>query len=127
MFGKVRCVVLLVVAALAAVAWGEEHYTDKYDKINIDQILTNDRLLNNYRKCLTQGYDDDCSQEGKALKKVLSEALVTDCKLCTEKQKANAEKVIKHLLKNKPEIWQEISARYDPHGEYFKLHPDLKP
>lgn len=48
----------------------------------------------------------------------MPDAIATDCQKCTEKQKEGSEKVIKYLSQNKPEIWLELEAIYDPNGLY---------
>lgn len=56
----------LGVAAMALARPGEEHYTEKFDSVDIDQILGNRRLLVPYVKCtLDQG---KCAPDGKELK-----------------------------------------------------------
>lgn len=61
--------VALCVVACAGLTFARpdgEHYTDKYDSINIDEIIGNRRLLVPYVKCvLDQGR---CAPEGKELK-----------------------------------------------------------
>lgn len=43
-----------------------EQYTDRYDDLDINEILANKRLLSTYIKCvLDQGR---CTSEGKAIK-----------------------------------------------------------
>lgn len=41
-------------------------YTTKYDNIDIDQILSNDRLFTNYYNCLLD--KGKCSPDGQELK-----------------------------------------------------------
>lgn len=41
-------------------------YTSKYDNVDLDQILKNDRLLNNYVKCLLE--KGKCTPDGAELK-----------------------------------------------------------
>lgn len=43
-----------------------EQYTDRYDEINIEEILGNKRLLTGYVKCLLD--TGRCTPEGKELK-----------------------------------------------------------
>lgn len=70
MFGaemKVAVVCLLAFAAVVYVAARpEEKYTNKFDNIDVDQILHSDRLLNNYFKCLMG--EASCTPEGNELK-----------------------------------------------------------
>lgn len=59
---------LAVVVALVAVSRAEEKYTTKYDNIDLEQILKNDRLLNKYFDCLMAASDAGCTADGKELK-----------------------------------------------------------
>lgn len=55
----------------------------------------------------------------------LPDALVTGCVKCNEKQKATAEKVIRHLKNNRPADWNRLVTKYDPKGQYqqrFEAH-----
>nr|AJP61955.1 chemosensory protein [Phenacoccus solenopsis] len=109
-------VVLTLFLAVAGVAYAADTYTTKFDNIDIDQILHNERLLKPYVNCLLT--DTKCTADANELKRVLPEALVTNCQKCSEKQKQGAEKVISYLAKNKPEIWSKILAKYDKNNEY---------
>lgn len=57
--------VLLVLCCLA-VATLANKYTDKYDNLNIEEILENQRLLHAYVACVLD--KGKCSPEGKELK-----------------------------------------------------------
>lgn len=48
----------------------------------------------------------------------MPDAIASDCEKCTQKQKEGSEKVIKFLSMNKPMIWEELDAIYDPEGLY---------
>nr|CAD7446219.1 unnamed protein product [Timema bartmani] len=52
----------------------------------------------------------------------LPDALHTDCSKCSEKQKEGSDKVIHFLIDNKPELWKELEAKFDPQGEYKKKY-----
>lgn len=57
------CVLFLAALALAR---PDDHYTDKYDNVDLDEILANKKLLEGYVKCiLDQG---KCTPDGKELK-----------------------------------------------------------
>lgn len=57
--------VVFLVCVLAAVVYGEQ-YTDKYDNIDLDEILHNEKILQSYVNCcLDQG---KCTPDGKELK-----------------------------------------------------------
>lgn len=64
---KVAVVLCFVIfAALASARPGEEHYTDRYDNVDLDEILSNKKILESYVKCiLDQG---KCTPDGKELK-----------------------------------------------------------
>nr|CAJ01465.1 hypothetical protein [Locusta migratoria] len=111
-----------LVAAAAAAA-----YTTKYDNIDLDDILHNDRLLKKYHECLVSSSDASCTPDGKELKAVIPDALTNECAKCNEKQKAGAEKVIKFLIKEKPDLWEPLEKKYDPSGSFRqKYGPELK-
>lgn len=115
------CCLVALVAVTSVAARPEEEkkepkYTNKFDNIDIDQILKSDRLLTNYYKCLMD--EGRCTPEGTELKRVLPDALATECSKCSEKQREVTEKVIKFLVDNKPEMWKKLSKKYDPEGVY---------
>ncbi|KOB73531.1 Olfactory protein [Operophtera brumata] len=112
---------LHVLCCLTAAALADK-YTDKYDNIDLKEILENKRLLLAYVACaLDKG---KCSPEGKELRDNLQEAIATGCEKCTETQEKGAYTVIEHLIKNEPEIWREITAKFDPEGKYRKKYED---
>lgn len=57
---------VLVSCVIAAAIAADEKYSDKYDNIDIDEILTNKRLLHAYIDCLMER--GKCTPEGKELK-----------------------------------------------------------
>lgn len=57
-------VVLTTLVALAASA--RNSYTNKFDNIDVDKILNNDRILTQYIKCLMD--EGSCTTEGRELK-----------------------------------------------------------
>lgn len=110
---------IVVLFALAAYALADgEHYTTKYDNVDIDAILSNQRLTTNYVNCLLD--KGKCNEDGKTLKEVIPDALVTECKKCNEKQRASVRKVAHHLIKNRKSDWDALIAKYDPEGKFQK-------
>ncbi|XP_075981770.1 allergen Tha p 1-like isoform X2 [Anticarsia gemmatalis] len=102
--------------ASVCVARPDDHYTDKYDNVNLDEILSNKRLLGPYIKCaLDQG---KCAPDAKELKDHIKDALETECSKCTDTQKDGTRRVIKHLINNEEESWNELAAKYDPDRKY---------
>nr|ADP65808.1 hypothetical protein [Locusta migratoria] len=106
-----------LVAAAAA-------YTTKYDNIDLDEILHNDRLLKKYHECLLADDDASCTPDGKELKAAIPDALTNECSKCNEKQKNGAEKVIRFLIKEKPDLWSPLETKYDPSGSYRQKYAD---
>lgn len=58
--------VAVVLLAIVACVVAKGTYTTKYDNIDVEQILKNDRLLNNYVKCLLD--TGRCTPDGTELK-----------------------------------------------------------
>ncbi|CAH1640301.1 unnamed protein product [Spodoptera littoralis] len=107
--------VLSIVVTMAAFV-AAETYTDRYDHINIDEIIENRKLLVPYIKCtLDQGR---CTPEGRELKAHIKDAMQTSCSKCTDKQKKGARKVVRHIRAKEQEYWKQILAKYDPEDQY---------
>ncbi|XP_065083456.1 ejaculatory bulb-specific protein 3-like [Ochlerotatus camptorhynchus] len=113
---------LFVVAAFAlfAVVAAQEKYTTKYDGVDLDEILKSDRLFNNYFKCLMD--QGRCTPDGNELKRILPDALKTDCVKCSEKQKNGTQKVINYLIDNRASQWKSLQAKYDPENVYVEKY-----
>lgn len=56
----------LLVILIAVVSCDEDKYTTKYDNIDLDSILQNDRLVKNYVDCFLER--GKCTKEGSILK-----------------------------------------------------------
>nr|CAD7398366.1 unnamed protein product [Timema poppensis] len=123
-----KCVLsLCVLAVFLGLAQSEEGYTTKFDNVDLDKILGNDRLLKGYVDCLLAEKDDGCTPDGKELKAVIPDAMTNKCAKCNDKQKEGAKKVINYLRENKPEDWKNMQAKYDPKGEHSEeLDRELK-
>nr|AKI84389.1 CSP6 [Holotrichia parallela] len=116
---------LLIISVLAVVVLSkpaDEKYTTKYDTLNLDEILNNDRLRNAYFKCLTN--KGACTEDAKELKDVLPDALQTDCTKCSDTQRKNAEVVIRYYMDKRKEEWEELKKLYDPDGIYEEKYKD---
>lgn len=113
-----KLIVAVALMCMVAVAWGKpaSTYTDKWDNINVDEILESQRLLKAYVDCLMDR--GRCTPDGKALKETLPDALENECSKCTEKQKSGSDKVIRHLVNKRPDLWKELSTKYDPDNIY---------
>ncbi|CAH2089573.1 unnamed protein product [Euphydryas editha] len=109
---------ILCLFALFAITFARpgDIYTDKYDNIDLDEILSNRRLLIPYIKCILD--EGRCSPEGKELKLHIVEALENDCAKCTDAQKRGNKKVMRHLINYEQDYWQQLVAKYDPEHKY---------
>lgn len=109
---------LVAAALLACAAQAQRHarYDSRYDYLDVDAILDSRRLVRNYVECLVNM--KPCSPEGKALKRILPEALRTKCARCTERQRQSAVKVIKRLKSDYPNEWSRLAGRWDPNGDF---------
>lgn len=112
--------VVVTLALFAVVAAQDGKYTTKYDGVDLDEILKSDRLFNNYYKCLLD--QGRCTPDGNELKRVLPDALKTDCAKCSEKQKSGTEKVINYLIDNRGEQWKALQLKYDPDNIYVNKY-----
>ncbi|XP_075165939.1 pherokine 3 [Haematobia irritans] len=112
---------LLVAAIFVGLASAAgKNYTSKYDNVNVENVLNNDRVLTNYIKCLMG--DGSCTPEGRELKKLLPDALQSDCSKCSDVQKRNSQKVITFLRSRRPGDWKLLLEKYDPNGTYRAKH-----
>ncbi|KAK9500217.1 hypothetical protein O3M35_001516 [Rhynocoris fuscipes] len=114
-----RPIVFLCLFVVACV-YAASTYTTKYDNIDLDEILNNDRIYKKYFDCLAN--KGKCTPDGKELKDALPDALKTGCQKCTEKQKHGAEKVLKYLLEHKKADYDVLEKLYDPEGVYRKKY-----
>ncbi|KAL3275490.1 hypothetical protein HHI36_020250 [Cryptolaemus montrouzieri] len=96
---------------------------NKYENLEIDDMLKNERIVQNFYQCLMTG--EKCIPEAAELRENLPEIVQTGCPTCSEKLVSKAKKVIDHFITNKPEWWAEIEAKYDPDGTYRKKHAAL--
>lgn len=58
----------LIFFIIVAVQYGsaQKQYTNKFDNVDVDGVLSNNRILTNYIKCLMD--KGPCTQEGRELK-----------------------------------------------------------
>ncbi|XP_050352513.1 allergen Tha p 1-like isoform X3 [Nymphalis io] len=112
---------LVVICCLVLAVLAEEKETDKYDLINVEEILEK-RLLTAYVDCMLD--KGKCTPEGKELKEHIQDALETGCEKCSEKQKEGATTVIERLISHEKEFWDELCAKYDPDGVWRKKYEE---
>ncbi|XP_038211131.1 allergen Tha p 1-like [Zerene cesonia] len=117
--------VLCVLGLVALGAALPQQYTDRFDNINIDEVLHSPRLLKAYINCvLEQG---KCTNEGRELKSHIREALENQCAKCTDTQRKGTRTVIGHLINEDPSSWNQLVAKYDPDRKYvIKYENELR-
>ncbi|OAD52842.1 Ejaculatory bulb-specific protein 3 [Eufriesea mexicana] len=99
--------IILITLSLLACTLAEEFYSDKYDYVNIDEILENDRLREQYYKCFMD--TEPCiTPDSIFFKEHISEAFATKCKKCTEIQKRNMDKMAEWYTTNQPDKWDAL-------------------
>ncbi|XP_032666719.1 ejaculatory bulb-specific protein 3-like [Odontomachus brunneus] len=103
-------VAIVGIALFMCVFAAEELYSSKYDDIDIQNILTNDRLRNQHRKCYMD-LGPCTTSDMRFYKDFIGEAIVTKCKKCTEKQKKNLEILTEWYITNQPKQWEEFVAK----------------
>ncbi|GBP07797.1 Ejaculatory bulb-specific protein 3 [Eumeta japonica] len=116
--------VLASVCCVVVVTYGRPAttYTDKWDHIDIEEILESQRLLKSYVDCLMDR--GRCTADAKDLKETLPDAIEHDCSKCTARQKTNSEKIIRHFINKRPDLWKELSQKYDPNNVYQERYKD---
>ncbi|GAB0088839.1 Ejaculatory bulb-specific protein 3 [Sergentomyia squamirostris] len=115
-----RSLVICCALAVVVMAAPQDKYTTKYDNVDLEEILSSDRLFNNYFKCLLG--DGRCTPDGSELKRILPEALESNCAKCSEAQRRGSERVLRFVIEKKPEHWKQLQAKYDPQNKYVERY-----
>nr|XP_012223737.1 PREDICTED: ejaculatory bulb-specific protein 3-like [Linepithema humile] len=106
---QLSCIVFIGIALVFVFA--EELYTSQYDYIDVDIILANNKLRNQYYKCFME--TAPCkTADMKFFREVFSESLQTQCKKCTEKQKIILEHIIEWYTENRPDEWNVLIRKH---------------
>ncbi|KAG5343638.1 PEB3 protein, partial [Acromyrmex heyeri] len=101
--------VTIISIALLCVS-AEEFFSDRYDQIDVESILQNDKLREQYYNCFME-IAPCVTADAKFFKEISSEALQTKCKRCTEKQKEILNLIVDWYTKNRPEQWKPFVAK----------------
>ncbi|KAL1493731.1 hypothetical protein ABEB36_009425 [Hypothenemus hampei] len=95
-------------------------YPTKYDNVDVNGILSSNRLLRNYVNCLLD--KGPCTNEGNTLKQYIPDAIATECSKCSPTQKKIAGRILYELLLNHRPEWDLLTAKYDPDEKYQKKY-----
>uniref|UniRef100_A0A1D1YN26 Ejaculatory bulb-specific protein 3 n=1 Tax=Anthurium amnicola TaxID=1678845 RepID=A0A1D1YN26_9ARAE len=113
----------LLLAALAAVlalaAAKPQPQPGKLDSVDVDAVLKNKRLFDNYVKCIMD--KAPCSVEGTELKQRLPKDLQSKCADCTPNDKTRARKVVTYLKNERKDVWEGFKAKFDPDNKWGDL------
>ncbi|THK33132.1 ejaculatory bulb-specific protein 3 [Diachasma alloeum] len=104
-----RGAVVIALVFLSAVI-AEEKYSEKYDYVDVDGILANDKQRESYYKCFA-GIGPCKTAAARFFRDTLPEAIVTRCKKCTARQSVNFDKISDWYTTNEPEKYQIIVAK----------------
>nr|AXF48715.1 chemosensory protein CSP19 [Lobesia botrana] len=120
-----KVIVFACLLAVVVSARPGDKYTDRYDNVDLNEILNNRRLLVPYVKCLLgQG---KCTPDGKELKSHIKEALENGCAKCTESQRVATRQVIGHLINKESAYWNQLVTKYDSQRKYVaKYESELR-
>nr|UYB00858.1 chemosensory protein [Nilaparvata lugens] len=88
------------------------------DPKHLDKALTDAKMRDHYVRCfLEKGV---CTPAATEIKRILPTALSDNCSKCSQQQKAGSRKVIQYLMDEQPEMWKQVSTKYDPKGLHKK-------
>ncbi|XP_050465051.1 ejaculatory bulb-specific protein 3-like [Cataglyphis hispanica] len=107
---RLICTIVIIGIALMCVLAEEDKYDDKYDGIDIVEILVNNELRYQYYNCF-MGTEPCVTEDQKYFNSIISEAVQTQCSKCTEKQKLMLEVGINWYKKNQPEEWNRFMEK----------------
>ncbi|KYN23321.1 Ejaculatory bulb-specific protein 3, partial [Trachymyrmex cornetzi] len=105
-----RIALIIAMNVLMCVLAEEERYSDQYDYIDIQFILQNKEIREEYYNCFME--IAPCkTPEQEGIAELFSEAFQTQCRKCTKKQTENLNLVTDWFVKNEPELWKLIVAK----------------
>nr|UDM59708.1 putative chemosensory protein 15 [Corcyra cephalonica] len=103
---------LLCLCVLIAVALSTAQYHNRYENVNADVIIQNERILLAYYRCVMDR--GPCNKDGKNFKKVLPETLSTACGRCNPVQKLLVRKLLNGIRAKSEPRFLELLDKYDP-------------
>nr|QGN03667.1 putative chemosensory protein 21 [Conopomorpha sinensis] len=101
-----------------------DHYTNKYDNVNLDEVLASERLLSGYVRCLLN--EGHCTPDGNELKRNLPDAISNDCSKCTERQREGSDRVMEYIIDHRPNDWIRLEKMYNSDGSYKRKYLERK-
>ncbi|KAL3289224.1 hypothetical protein HHI36_003658 [Cryptolaemus montrouzieri] len=105
----------LLMAAVSLARPNREIY-EKIPQVDIDEVLTNDAVLEHHFNCVMER--SDCPDLIDQIKLIVPELVSTNCAMCTEEERAVVRRVTTHVRETKPDMWKEFCDRYDPERKF---------
>ncbi|KAB0804920.1 hypothetical protein PPYR_01890 [Photinus pyralis] len=109
-------VILVSMLVLVASVWGRPADDEDFDKLDVDEILASERLVNNYIGCAKK--ISPCTKEGLKLRELVPKTLKNKCADCSEERKAKVYKILEWMIQNRPDDFLEIETMYDKEHVY---------
>ncbi|KAL6421723.1 hypothetical protein ACFW04_010941 [Cataglyphis niger] len=104
---RLICTVAIIGIALMCILAEEDKYDDKYDGIDMLEILLNNELRYQYYNCFME-IGPCVTEDMKYFSTIIREAVQTQCRKCTEKQKLMLEVGMNWYTKYQPEEWNRF-------------------
>ncbi|XP_058790078.1 ejaculatory bulb-specific protein 3-like [Phymastichus coffea] len=121
---RARALLLGCLGCFLAAVLGQEGakrlYTTKYDNLDVEAVINNQRLLKSYVGCLLER--NACTADAAEMRRNLPDALATNCGGCSEAQKRFSDRMSHHLIDRRPEDWAMLEKKYDPTGDYRRRY-----
>ncbi|XP_025831124.1 ejaculatory bulb-specific protein 3-like [Agrilus planipennis] len=105
--------------AVLATIFAQRDVIGRIQSINLEQVIDNDRLFNNFYKCLAD--EGRCSKDANSIKGLITEVVKTKCSQCTDVERTQIKKSLDLVRKKKPEQFNSLAAKYDPQGVWKDL------
>ncbi|CAK1584649.1 unnamed protein product [Parnassius mnemosyne] len=112
-----KIAILLSIFVAVVVARPDEEFYSKYENFDVKDIILSQRLLKAYSHCLLG--KGKCTPEGNDFKKLIPDAVQTECSKCSEKQKSLVAQIIKAIVEQLPLEWEELSKKYNLNGVHM--------
>ncbi|XP_063385788.1 ejaculatory bulb-specific protein 3-like [Cydia fagiglandana] len=103
---------LFLVLTVVATCCAQQQYYNRYDNVNADSIVQNERVLLAYYKCVMD--KGPCTKDGRNFKRVLPETLSTACARCSPKQKVIVRTLLLGIRAKSEPRFNDLLDKYDP-------------
>ncbi|XP_073953862.1 ejaculatory bulb-specific protein 3-like [Choristoneura fumiferana] len=107
-----KSILYLVLTVVVTCSAQQQYYNNRYDNLNADSIVQNERVLLAYYKCVMD--KGPCTKDGKNFKRVLPETLSTACARCSPKQKGLVRTLLLGIRVKSEPRFNELLDKYDP-------------